>query len=39
MLIEWHGDWAERVAMGWIKKNQLDWALKEGPVWKEIILG
>lgn len=39
MLIEWHGDWAERVGMGWIKKKRLDRALKEGPVWKEIILG
>lgn len=39
MLIEWHGDWAERVAVGWIKKQHLKRALKDGPVWKEIILG
>jgi hypothetical protein len=39
MLIEWHGDWAERIAIGWIKKQHLGQALKDGPVWKEIILG
>jgi hypothetical protein len=39
MLIEWHGDWAERVAVGWIKKRHLVQALKGGPAWKEIILG
>ncbi|PPQ79026.1 hypothetical protein CVT25_002335 [Psilocybe cyanescens] len=39
MLIEWHGEWAERVAVGWIKKRYLTKALGDGPVWKEIILG
>ncbi|KAF9479535.1 HET-domain-containing protein [Pholiota conissans] len=39
MLIEWHGDWAERVAVGLIKKRDLKQALGGGPVWKEIILG
>uniref|UniRef100_A0A8H8CGM4 Uncharacterized protein n=1 Tax=Psilocybe cubensis TaxID=181762 RepID=A0A8H8CGM4_PSICU len=41
MLIEWHGEgqWAERVAVGWIKKRYLEKALGDGPVWKEIILG
>lgn len=39
MLIEWHGEWAERVAVGWIKKRFLEKALGNGPVWKEIILG
>ncbi|KAF9481738.1 HET-domain-containing protein [Pholiota conissans] len=39
MLIEWHGDWAERIAVGWIKKQHLKRALKNGPVWKEIVLG
>ncbi|KDR80415.1 hypothetical protein GALMADRAFT_92808 [Galerina marginata CBS 339.88] len=41
MLIEWHGDcqWAERVAVGWIKKQHLNRSLKCGPVWKEIVLG
>lgn len=38
MLIEWRGDWAERVSIGSIEKRHLDHAL-EGPVWKEIILG
>lgn len=38
MLIEWRGDWAERVSIGSIKKRHLGQAL-EGPVWKEIILG
>ncbi|KDR74933.1 hypothetical protein GALMADRAFT_227276 [Galerina marginata CBS 339.88] len=39
MLIQWHGDWAERVGLGWIKKRYLTHALDGGPVWKEIILG
>jgi hypothetical protein len=40
MLIEWHdGEWAERVAVGSIGKDDLKQALQPGPVWKEIILG
>lgn len=41
MLVEWHGDgqWAERVAIGVVEKDDLDNALGAGPVWKEIILG
>ncbi|PPQ97708.1 hypothetical protein CVT26_001898 [Gymnopilus dilepis] len=39
MLLEWHGDWAERVALGAIEKEDLSGALEQGPVWKEIILG
>ncbi|PPQ88582.1 hypothetical protein CVT25_009963 [Psilocybe cyanescens] len=39
MLVEWHGEWAERVAVGWIKKRYLTNALGDGPMWKEIILG
>jgi hypothetical protein len=39
MLIEWHGDWAERVSISSIEKQDLDQALGTGPVWKEIILG
>jgi hypothetical protein len=39
MLLEWHGDWAERVSLGWIEKEDLYQALGQGPVWKEIILG
>ena len=39
MLIEWHGEWAERVAVGSIEKRNLAQALEPGPVWKEIILG
>jgi len=39
MLIEWHGDWAERVSVGSIEKKDLNQALGTGPVWKEIILG
>jgi hypothetical protein len=39
MLIEWRGDWAERVSVGSIKKQDLDQALGSGPAWKEIILG
>ena len=40
MLLEWHGDgqWAERVAIGAIEKDDIEHAL-EGPVWKEIVLG
>ena len=40
-LIEWHGDgqWAERVAIGAIEKDDLAKALGEGPMWKEIVLG
>ncbi|TFK34154.1 heterokaryon incompatibility protein-domain-containing protein [Crucibulum laeve] len=39
MLIEWHGDWAERVSIGCIDKHELNQTLGDGPVWKEIILG
>ena len=39
MLLGWHGDWAERVALGAIEKEDLSEALEQGPVWKEIILG
>ncbi|PPQ95903.1 hypothetical protein CVT26_015589 [Gymnopilus dilepis] len=39
MLIEWHGDWAERVSLGSLQKEDLKQALGDGPVWKEIILG
>ncbi|KAJ3507764.1 hypothetical protein NLJ89_g6119 [Agrocybe chaxingu] len=39
MLIEWHGEWAERVSLGSIEKHDLTQALAPGPVWKEIILG
>ena len=39
MLIEWHGDWAERVAIASIYKTDLNQAFGGGPVWKEIILG
>ncbi|TFK33064.1 heterokaryon incompatibility protein-domain-containing protein [Crucibulum laeve] len=38
MLIEHHAEWAERIAIGSIGKEDLDQALDEGPVWKEIIL-
>jgi len=38
MLIEWHGEWAERVSAGSIEKHDLYEALGEGQVWKEIIL-
>ncbi|KAF8878811.1 heterokaryon incompatibility protein-domain-containing protein [Gymnopilus junonius] len=34
-----HGDWAERISLGSIEKEDLDQALGEGPMWKEIILG
>jgi hypothetical protein len=39
MLLEWHGEWAERVSVGSITKSKLNQALGEGPVWKEVILG
>lgn len=39
MLIERHGDWNERVAVGSIGKDDLPEALAEGAVWKEIVLG
>lgn len=39
MLIEWHGDYAERVAIGSIGKGDLGEALGDGMCWKEIILG
>lgn len=41
MLIAWRGEgqWAERVAVGAIEKDDLDEALEPGPVWKEIVLG
>ena len=41
MLIEWHGggQWAERVAIGAIEKDDIEHALEGGPVWKEIVLG
>jgi hypothetical protein len=39
MLIEWYGEWAERVSIGSIEKRDLNQALEQGPVWKEIILG
>jgi hypothetical protein len=39
MLLEWRGDWAERVSLGIIRKDDLFQALGQGPVWKEIILG
>ncbi|KJA19483.1 hypothetical protein HYPSUDRAFT_890068 [Hypholoma sublateritium FD-334 SS-4] len=41
MLIEWRGEgqWAERVGLGVIEKEDLEYALGEGPVWKEIVLG
>ncbi|TFK33580.1 heterokaryon incompatibility protein-domain-containing protein [Crucibulum laeve] len=38
MLIEWHGDWAERVSIGSIDRHELNQAMGDGPVWKEIIL-
>ncbi|KAF8972469.1 heterokaryon incompatibility protein-domain-containing protein [Flammula alnicola] len=40
MLIEWHGkgQWAERVSVGFIEKNDLNESLGQGPAWKEIIL-
>ncbi|KIJ36775.1 hypothetical protein M422DRAFT_260866 [Sphaerobolus stellatus SS14] len=38
ILIEWQGEWAERVALGSIEKDDLDQTLAPGPVWKEIIL-
>lgn len=39
MLIEWHGEYAERVAIVSIKKRHLKEALGNGLTWKEIILG
>ncbi|KAI0514911.1 HET-domain-containing protein [Xylaria bambusicola] len=36
MLLEWHGDYAERVAVGSINKGH---ELEGSPTWKEIILG
>lgn len=41
MLIDWRGggQWAERVAIGAIEKEDLQEGLGTGPVWKEIILG
>lgn len=39
MLIDWHGEYAERVAIGSIGKGDLKEALGDGAVWKEIILG
>ncbi|KAJ8509363.1 hypothetical protein ONZ45_g8481 [Pleurotus djamor] len=39
MLIEPHGDWYERVAIGSIEKKDLFEALAEGALWKEIVLG
>ncbi|OCK95425.1 HET-domain-containing protein [Cenococcum geophilum 1.58] len=39
MLIEWHGQWAERVAVGSIGKGDWNEAVDEGAQWKEIILG
>lgn len=39
MLIEWHGEYAERVAIGSIGKGDLGEGLGGGGCWKEIILG
>jgi hypothetical protein len=39
MLLEWHGNWAERVSLGSIEKDDLSQGLGQGPIWKEIILG
>lgn len=41
MLIEWHSDgqWAERVSVGSIEKNDVNQGLGQGPEWKEIVLG
>ncbi|KAI1429858.1 HET-domain-containing protein [Xylaria sp. FL1777] len=36
MLLEWHGEYAERVAVGSINKGD---ELEGSPTWKEIILG
>ncbi|TFK33577.1 heterokaryon incompatibility protein-domain-containing protein [Crucibulum laeve] len=38
MLIEWHGDWAERVSIGSIDRHELKQAMGKGLLWKEIIL-
>ncbi|KAF8878812.1 heterokaryon incompatibility protein-domain-containing protein [Gymnopilus junonius] len=32
MLIEWHGDWAERVSLSSIEREDLDQGLDQGPV-------
>ncbi|KAF8884217.1 heterokaryon incompatibility protein-domain-containing protein [Gymnopilus junonius] len=39
MLIEWHGDWAERISVGSIGKQDVDQGLGKGAEWREIILG
>ncbi|KAI0813047.1 HET-domain-containing protein [Xylaria sp. FL0064] len=39
MLLEWHGDYAERVAVGSINKGDEVESLESPPTWKEIILG
>ncbi|KAI0434216.1 HET-domain-containing protein [Xylaria sp. FL1042] len=39
MLLEWHGDYAERVAVGSINKGDEMESLESSPTWKEIILG
>ena len=39
MLIEWHGEWAERIGLGSVEKRDLGQALGSGPAWKEFILG
>ncbi|RYP63951.1 hypothetical protein DL769_006829 [Monosporascus sp. CRB-8-3] len=39
MLIEWHGEYAERVAIGSIGKEDPKQALGDGIRWKEIVLG
>ena len=39
MLIGWNDEYAERVAIGSIGKGDLKEAFRDGPVWKEVILG
>ncbi|RYP08309.1 hypothetical protein DL765_008851 [Monosporascus sp. GIB2] len=39
MLLEWHGEYAERVALGSIGKEDLKEGLGDGIHWKEIVLG
>ncbi|RYP08588.1 hypothetical protein DL764_001823 [Monosporascus ibericus] len=39
MLIEWHGEYAERVAIGSIGKEALKEDLGDGIRWKKIVLG
>ncbi|KDR71611.1 hypothetical protein GALMADRAFT_229571 [Galerina marginata CBS 339.88] len=39
MLIEWHGDWAERIGISSIRKEDIFQSLGDGPTWKEIVLG